>query len=378
MTRGLQIGILSVVPSPYQRDLFSALAKRPEVDLSVFYQSVERIDNPWPESVLQPYESALPGRRFSYGAKHLFLNWDLPDLRSFDAVILNTSHASPTAQWLMRTQLHEVPWIFWGERLRQQLNPFRRLAHAVLTNPLSEASAIACIGSIAVEAYRERFPDQRLANIPYHCDLGPFLSTSSKSESSEVVFLFCGQMIRRKGIDLLLDAFDRLVHDNAPVRLRLVGTEADLSRHMSEMSESGRRRVEVLGFQAPEDLPELFQQADVFVLPSRHDGWGVVVNEALGSGLPIICSDAVGAAHDLVVPGENGVRIPAGEVEPLREAMARMVDRPDLRTQWGQNSRATAADWSPEAGAERWINLLGKVLAPSAAPSAVNSPGNET
>lgn len=362
-----RVAIISVVPSPYQRDLFAALAARPEVDLSVFYQSVERLDNPWPESVLRPYESALPGRWYSYGAKHLFLNWDLPDLGAYDAVILNTSHASPTAQWLMRTQLDEVPWIFWGERLRHQPNPLRRLVHSVLTRPLAEASAIACIGSIAVEAYGERFPDQRLVNIPYHCDLDPFLSASSTSESSDAVFLFCGQMIRRKGIDLLLDAFDRLAKDDAPVRLWLVGPEADLSRHMNGLSDPGRRRVEVLGFQDPEDLPALFQQADVFVLPSRHDGWGVVVNEALGSGLPLICSDAVGAAHDLVVPEQNGVRVPAGEVAPLRRAMARMVDRPDLRKQWGENSRVMAADWSSEAGAERWVNLIRDILAPSTA-----------
>lgn len=371
MTQGLQVGIFSVVPSPYQRDLFSALAKRPEVDLSVFYQSVERIDNPWPESALRSYEFALPGRRFSYGAKHLFLNWDLPDLRAFDAVILNTSHASPTAQWLMRTQLDEVPWVFWGERLRCQPNPLRRLAHSIISNPLSEASAIACIGSIAVEAYRERFPDQRLVNIPYHCDLDPFLRASSTSESSEVTFLFCGQMIRRKGIDLLLDAFDSLVHDDAPVRLRLVGTEADLSRHIDEMSESGRQRVEVLGFQDPEDLPALFGKADVFVLPSRHDGWGVVVNEALGSGLPLICSDAVGAAHDLVIPEQNGLRVPAGRVGPLREAMARMIDRPDLRKQWGEAAQAMAENWSPEAGADRWVRLIRELLAPSTATATV-------
>jgi glycosyltransferase involved in cell wall biosynthesis len=366
-----RLAVFSVVPSPYQRDLFAAMAARPEIDLSVFYQSVERIDNPWPESMLRSYESALPGRRFSYGAKHVFLNWGLPDVRAFDAVVLNTSHASPTAQWLMRTQLGEVPWIFWGERLRRQPNPLRRLGHSILTRPLSNASAIACIGSMAVAAYRERFPGQRLANIPYHCDLEPFREASSTSESPEVVFLFCGQMIPRKGIDLLLEAFDRLVEAGAPARLWLVGREADLPTHMEEMSERGRRHVEVLGFQAPDDLPALFGKADVFVLPSRHDGWGVVVNEALGSGLPLICSDAVGAAHDLVVPEQNGLRVPAGQVGPLREAMARMIDRPKLRRQWGENARAMAKDWSPEAGAERWVQLIHDILAPSTATATV-------
>ena len=366
-----RLAVFSVVPSSLKSNLFAAMAARTEIDLSVFYQSVDRIDNPWPESMLWSYESALPGRRFSYGAKHVFLNWGLPDVRAFDAVVLNTSHASPTAQWLMRTQLDEVPWIFWGERLRRQPNSLRRLGHSMLTRPLSEASAIACIGSMAVASYRERFPDQRLANIPYHCDLEPFRKASSVSESSEVIFLFCGQMIPRKGIDLLLQAFDQLARHYAAARLWLIGREADVSRHLKGMSERGRRRTEVLGFQDPDNLPELFGKANVFVLPSRHDGWGVVVNEALGSGLPLICSDAVGAAHDLVVPEQNGLRVPAGQVGPLREAMARMIDRPDLRKQWGESSQAMAEDWSPEAGADRWVRLIREILTPSTATATV-------
>jgi glycosyltransferase involved in cell wall biosynthesis len=95
------------------------------------------------------------------------------------------------------------------------------------------------------------------------------------------------------------------------------------------------------------------------------------VNEALGSGLPLICSDAVGAAHDLVRPGENGVRVSAGEVPPLRSAMEKMVNRPSLCRQWGQRSQVMASDWSPEAGAERWVGLLREILAPSSVTTPV-------
>ena len=63
-----------------------------------------------------------------------------------------------------------------------------------------------------------------------------------------------------------------------------------------------------------------FAQADVFVLPSRYDGWGVVVNQALAAGLPIITSDEVGAGFDLVEPGSNGFRVRAGEVDDLHRA----------------------------------------------------------
>ena len=68
----------------------------------------------------------------------------------------------------------------------------------------------------------------------------------------------------------------------------------------------------------------------MFVLPSRHDGWGVVVNQAIAAGLPVICSDAVGAAADLVSNGVNGYVFPSGNVEQLAEAMASFARIPAI------------------------------------------------
>jgi glycosyltransferase involved in cell wall biosynthesis len=97
------------------------------------------------------------------------------------------------------------------------------------------------------------------------------------------------------------------------------------------------------------------------VLPSRYDGWGVVVNQALGAGLPIIASDQVGAAHDLITPGENGFPFPAGDVTALGEMMRRFTDHPELCETMSAASRARAAEWTPERGAERWLQALKKV-----------------
>ncbi len=90
-------------------------------------------------------------------------------------------------------------------------------------------------------------------------------------------------------------------------------------------------------------MPGLFARADVFILPSRYDGWGVVVNQAIGAGLPVICSDAVGAGYDLVEPEVNGLRFPAGDVAALAGCMERLAADPALAKQWGAASRAKAA-----------------------------------
>jgi glycosyltransferase involved in cell wall biosynthesis len=347
----LRIGFLSVVPSPYQRDLFGALAGREDLELSVFYLERGSPDSPWPEKDLRPWETVLPGFWFPLGGARVHAN-RLPPAAGFDLFVFN-SIMSFTAQAAMRRMPRRAPWVFWGERFTG-----RGPLHRMLARPLARARAIAAIGSLAAEDYAARFPGCRVANIPYHCDLDPFRAIRRERRGGEPTFLFCGQMIRRKGVDLLLAAFARL----GSGRLLLVGREAELPAMLAAVPAGARGRVEYAGFRAPEELPEMFARADVFVLPSRHDGWGVVVNQALGAGLPILCSDAVGAARDLVVPETNGLIFEAGSAPALEAAMRRVLGSPDLLARWGTASREISAGWTPEAGAGRWRGLIAEVL----------------
>jgi glycosyltransferase involved in cell wall biosynthesis len=347
-----RVAVFSVVPSPYQRDLFAALARRTELDLHVFYLEAASPDSPWPEKPLAPYERVLPGFWVSLRGARVHLNWSLPDVRDFDLVVVNTL-MSLTAQWLMRGPLRTKPWIFLGEKLGQ-----RGGWHDWLAAPLHHAVGIAAIGTWAQRDYAERFPEPRSFCLPYFCDLAGFLAQPRHVLKDEPVFLFCGQMIARKGVDSLLAAFAGLERG----RLLLVGREAELPRWLEALPPAIRARVEVAGFQPPEALSSFFAQADVFVLPSRYDGWGVVVNQALGAGLPVICSDQVGAGYDLV-DDTNGAKFRAGDADSLADAMCRFVDAPDLIASAGEASRSKARELAPEAGAARWIEAIETVLA---------------
>jgi poly(glycerol-phosphate) alpha-glucosyltransferase len=351
----LRAAFFSVVPSPYQRDLFRALAARPEVELSVFYLEAAAPDSPWPWRELEAYEHLLPGFRIHLGERRIQVNCPVPRRRDFDVVVLN-SLMSATAQWLMRTMPARLPWLFWGERLGRGGR-----VHQWLSAPLHRASGIAAIGTRALDDYRVRFPEPRYFNIPYHCELRAFLEQPLPvPRADRVTFLLCGQMIARKGLDLLLEAFSRL---DERAHLLLVGREAELPQLLPRLAPAVRARIEYAGFQAPEDLPRFFAAADGFVLPSRYDGWGVVVNQALGAGLPILCSDQVGAVYDLVEEGVNGCRFRADNVDALEAALRRLLDHPELIPQWGRASRARAAAWSPEAGAEKWVQALREITA---------------
>lgn len=346
----VRVAFFSVVPSPYQRDLFAALAVRPEVQLKVFYLEEASPDSPWPRKPLASHEQILPGFWFGTGSVRTHVNWALPKLDGYDLVVLNTL-MSLTAQRLMRFDLRGKTWLFWGERLGTKAR-----WHDALCAPLKRSAGIVAIGSFAQQDYRRRFPDTRHFNIPYHCDLSPFLDRPRHQRvDEEVVFLLCGQMVARKGVDVILRAFCEL---DPRARLLLVGREADLPEMLATVPTTTRERIHYAGFQAPEKLPEFFSQADVFVLPSRYDGWGVVLNQALGAGLPILCSDAVGAGHDLVKEEQNGLRFRAGDMEGARAAMQRMLDEPGLIDTWGEESRRAAPAWQPASGAEKWVQTL--------------------
>ena len=350
-----KVAFISVVPSPYQRDLFRELARLAEI--AVHYLEPAAPDSPWPQKPLADYESILPGFWLPLGSARVHVNWPLPRFHGFDLVVMNTL-MSFTAQALMRFVLRGKPWLFWGERLRDRSS----FLHGRLVSPLGRAAGIVGIGSLAERGYRERFPHTRHFCIPYYCDLQPFLDAPRTRAANSMTFLFCGQMIARKGVDLLLQVFAELVERHPEASLLLVGREAELPRLLDALPPAARARIVYEGFQPPEKLPLYFARADVFVLPSRYDGWGVVLNQALGAGLPILCSDAVGAGHDLVEEGINGTRFASGDAGSLLRAMEHLASHPQLAAAQGAFSAKKARDWLPEAGARRWLEVFKEVL----------------
>lgn len=355
MQRKHKVAFVTIVPSPYQRDLFGALAAREEMDLSVFYLELAAPDSPWPDKELRCFERILPGFWFRLGNVRAHVNWPIPDLSDYDFVVLS-SFTSVTGQVLMR-RLRRQRWLFWGERMRHQTG-VKRLIQQQLASPIARAAGVVAIGGAAERDYRNRFPNSRHFCIPYYCELAPFLATQRDGQARPLTFLFCGQMIERKGVDILLLAFDRLIASGADARLLLVGREAELPKFMNLVSPATRLKVDYEGFHAPESLPPYFARSDVFVLPSRHDGWGVVVNQALATGIPIIASDAVGAGLDYVQNGINGMTVKAGDVDELYGALQMLAQNPELARTWGLRSREIAGALTLEAGANKWVQVF--------------------
>ena len=164
------------------------------------------------------------------------------------------------------------------------------------------------------------------------------------------VFVYVGSLTKAKGIDVLLDAFSALVGRRPDVSLFLVG-DADPRELLGRLDARVRDRVRTSPFVQAADLPDRLAMGDAFVFPTRADTYGLVIDEAMASGLPVISSDAVGELADRIEPGVTGTIVPAGDVRELARAMESYAADPVGVRRLGANARARMKGHTPEAWA---------------------------
>ncbi len=355
------------MPSPYQRQFLGALAADPEFELVVLYYTADATDRDWQPNELAAFERILPGRTLHWLGPSA--HWNPTAVRDLEAfapdLVVVSDYSSMTAQRVMRWLRPRCPWVFWGEvPAMSHRGPLGRAVRWGLQRPVAQADAIAAIGSRAVPAYRHLNRHVPVVNIPYHCDTEPFARAAlgRQPDSSRVTVLYSGQMIERKGVDTLLQAFSKIADRRGEARLTLVGAGPELQRYRAGVPRELTERIAFLGFRQPDDLPDIFAAADLFVLPSRHDGWGVVMNEALAAGLPIVTTQGVAAADDLVREGVNGLVVPVDDAAALATALDQLISSAELRQRFSRESSAMVGEWTLAKGVERWRALCNQVL----------------
>jgi glycosyltransferase involved in cell wall biosynthesis len=169
--------------------------------------------------------------------------------------------------------------------------------------------------------------------------------------SGRPVILFASKLQTRKHADHLLEAYARLCANarNPLPYLLIVGDGEERARLEARARELALEGVRFLGFRNQSELPALFALADVFVLPSRHEPWGLIVNEAMASGCAVIVSDEVGAHADLVTDGVEGFVFPVGDIDALTSALASVLSSPEQTQRMRQAAKARIASWDFEA-----------------------------
>ena len=181
-----------------------------------------------------------------------------------------------------------------------------------------------------------------------------YFRTKSKISKSEInrlkrklnidlkdkVVMFNGQLIQRKGIYDLIDAFKKLLETHSSTSLLLVGYGQEYENIKKVLGNSSlSTKVIMTGFVQNNKLPKYYALADVFVLPSREETWGLVVNEAMACGCPVIVGNRVGSSADLVKQGVNGLVFKSGDVEDLYQTLYKMISNDKQRKMMAASAR---------------------------------------
>ena len=131
------------------------------------------------------------------------------------------------------------------------------------------------------------------------------------------IFMYVGRFTREKGMDALLQAAAELDENTG---VYFVGGEQE-ERHRDFVNAHGLNHVHFVEFKKKEDLAAYYQAADLFVLPTHSDVWGLVINEAMACGLPVITTDRCVAGLELVEDGVNGYLVPVEDIPVLTRAI---------------------------------------------------------
>jgi len=369
----LRVALLTNCLPPYRVSLFAAIARR--VDALRLLLSVPMEPNrSWPANaagldVVVQRNLMLSTKHWRYRefGEEVFLHFPvdtLPQLTRFHphAIIsgelgLRTLLAS--LYTLLHPSCHLLIWLDLTEETESDVRPWRRLIRRAL---LARASAVITNGpSCSAYARSLGVPPERLFLSPFSVPIDGFLHAARPRTSAESSrLLFAGRLIERKGLRALhasLCAWCEL-HPTRALELWFAG-DGPLGEWLASAPRPANLQYTFLGDVSYEDLPHIYAQCGIFVLPTYSDTWAMVVSEAMICGLPVLGSLHAQAVQFLVEDGRNGWTFRMDRPGQLDAALARALDTP-LETvgQMGHQARLAALAVTPESSAEAIADAL--------------------
>jgi len=345
--------LVTEIPAPFRIPLFNALAER--VDLRVLFLQERQPNRLYDlhRGEMRFVWHVVPGVAATVGSHWLSLNSSIRrHLRDADAVLLGGWNQPAFWEALVRCRLSGTTTALWTEstamdRRSGRLDRVKRL--------LVRAPTAFVVPGSAARAYLHELgiADERIVIAPNAVDPEVFGRGRRTRAAGPVRLVAVGRLAHEKGIDTLLAATRDL-----PVEVVVAGAGPEEAR----LRRIAGPNATFLGNVDRDGLADLYANADVAVMPSRSDPWGMVLNEAALAGLPIVSTTAAGAAWDLIEDGVNGFRVPPGDPDALRAAIERLAEDEAFRQAAGERSAEIGARFTPEAWADA-VAVLAEKLA---------------
>lgn len=368
-----RVAFIDYFPTHYRRRLYERLAERMEVDFYFYSDQRERFWNSQIPLARQGDFHEVDLRRFRI-AGQMVMPGVLPRLNPgrYDAVVKSLNGRLMLPLSYAGSRLRGLPFVLWTGMWHHPRSRFHRVSLPVTEAIYRDAGSIVAygehvrrfllqtrgVGADKVFVAGQAVDPERFAAVP-------------AGDGSARCVLFVGQLKEYKGIAVLLEAWSGIEHPGA--RLRIVGNGPLEPRVRAAAAQDPR--IEFLGYRSQDKLPQELTGSLCLVLPSvttriDREPWGLVVNEAMHSGRPVVVSDAVGAAAGgLVEDGRNGLIVPERDPGALREALKLLLRDPLRARRMGEHARADAARFSHDRMAAAFEAAVGHAVAGADAPA---------
>lgn len=365
------------IPAPYVIDRFNALARRGKYDFEAWFSGRTKADRSWvvdESKWIFPYRylPAVGKGAYPFAIPTPLLRGEAPDL-------FVSLYAAPT--FLLGSALARARGAhtaFWVEVTHDAWVGRRRWKEALKTKIFPQVDAVLTPGEDGRKfALGYGVNDDRILCVPHVIDVEHFASARSMTLMERervrenlglrgVTFVYVGRLWAGKGVANLIDAFAKVQDEAAgdpETTLLLVGDGVDEERLRRYAAETTEGRVVFAGFRDSDALPEVYGASDVFVFPTLGDPYGLVINEAMAAGLPVISTTAAGEIRQRIRNGENGFLVEPARADQLAARMLALTRDPDLRRRLGLAAAADVAGKTPELWAEAFEQATAKILA---------------
>ena len=362
----MKVLYLTNIPSPYRVDFFSELGKL--CDLTVLFERRQAKDRDagWLKGTCEHFAGVLL-KGFPIGKDSALCPDVIRYLRkgAFDRIIIG-GYATPTGMLAIQyLSYRNMPFLLNSDG--GFVKDDGRLKHAIKRHFISSASAWFSTGKLTDEylihygakpslLYRYPFTSLRGADILEKpvTDEDKAVMRYELGMPERKIVLSVGQFIHRKGFDVLMQASAGLGDD---VGVYIVGGEPT-AEYLAMKNELHLEHVHFSEFKQKDELKRYYAAADVFVLPTREDVWGLVINEAMACGLPVVTTDRCIAGLEVVKDGENGFIVAVDDVEALTEKTRLILNDDKTRSMMSSNSLSSIRNYTIECMAQIHCDLL--------------------
>ena len=379
--RPIRVALVTGEPTPYRIPHLRALAARPELDVTIFYAAETVQRRTWQVEHAEAVYLSGPKLPLARVLHHDYTItpgiWRRLERGRFDLVVVGGWSLMATQLAILWCRIRRVPYILMSDNhlLEPRAAWVRALKRLVLPRLVPQAAAWLVPGSLA----RDHIADygarpERTSVFPLTVDVEALASRADALRvdrpalrdrlglpQDAIAVLQVGRLIEMKApADLVRAVGEARTTAGLPLTLVLVGDGPE-GAFLRQLAASLGVPLVLTGVLDGDDLTAAYVAADIFALASRRETWGVVVNEAMACGLPLVLSDRVGAAGDLLEPGGNGILVPGGDIGALATALGRLAADASTREEYGRRSRELIHPWGYDASVEELVRLAREV-----------------